>query len=76
MVRSTAEGEGLESGVLFTTTQVMAYQYDAANRLTGAGEPGRNDLVEIVVKNANGQVVLSISSTLQPGGNHQAFRMP
>ena len=43
---------------------------------TDAGEPGRNDLVKIVIKDANDQIVLSVSSTLQPGGNHQALRIP
>jgi hypothetical protein len=40
---------------------------------TDAGEPGRNDRVKIVIKDAGGATVLTLDSTLQRG-NHQAHR--
>ena len=38
---------------------------------TDAGEPGRDDWAQIIITDANGNVVLSISGNLN-GGNHQA----
>lgn len=38
---------------------------------TDAGEPGRNDTARIVIKDASGTVVLSVSGKLA-GGNHQS----
>ena len=39
-------------------------------RFTDAGEPGRNDTATILIKDASGATVLSVSGTLN--GNHQA----
>lgn len=39
---------------------------------TDAGEPGKSDLAEIVIRDARGNVVLSVSGPLE-NGNHQAL---
>jgi hypothetical protein len=38
---------------------------------TDAGEPGRDDFAQIVIRDAGGNIVLAVSGTLS-GGNHQA----
>lgn len=40
---------------------------------TDAGEPGKKDFAKIVIKDANGNVVLSVSGNLN-SGNHQAHK--
>lgn len=39
--------------------------------LTDAGEPGNNDIAEIVIRDGDGNVVLSVSGNLR-GGDHQS----
>jgi len=41
--------------------------------ITDAGEPGKNDTPNIVVKDAGGTTVLSVSGKLN-SGNHQAHK--
>jgi len=41
---------------------------------TDAGEPGFNDGVQMVIRDAQGKVVLDVSSTTLIGGNHQAHK--
>jgi len=39
---------------------------------TDAGEPGRNDTVQMVIKDQQGNIVLNTPTTKLTGGNHQA----
>jgi hypothetical protein len=41
---------------------------------TDAGEPGRDDGVQMQIKDANGTVVLDVAATTLTDGNHQAHR--
>jgi hypothetical protein len=41
---------------------------------TDAGEPGRNDGVQLVIKDAQGNVVLDVPKTTLIDGNHQAHK--
>src|SRR5262249_41031618 len=49
---------------------------DAAISLvfTDAGEPGRNDGVQMVIKDAAGNVILNVPPTTLTSGNHQAHK--
>lgn len=40
---------------------------------TDAGEPGSNDTVRLVIKDAAGNTVLDVQGKLNKGGNHQAL---
>lgn len=55
-------GTGIYNGVSGAT---------ARWKFTDAGQPGRNDRAEIIIKDASGDIVLSVSGILETG-NHQA----
>jgi hypothetical protein len=59
----SGEGTGSYDGVADAT---------AGWTLTDKGEPGKNDTFDIVIRDAEGNTVLSISCTPLSGGNHQA----
>lgn len=48
--------------------------YSISFVFTDAGEPGTEDTARITIKDPNGNVVLSVSTTVLDKGNHQAHR--